>query len=117
MFQFMPQVRNDFIFAMLGSPAGAVVLWLLVINLVSFLVFGFDKLQSKRRERNSAVRRLPEKSLILLAVFGGSLGIIVGMKVWRHKTLHKTFTVGVPLILALQILIPLTVWFCRNAMG
>ena len=53
---------------------------------------------------------VPEKTLFLLAVFGGSIGALLGMKVWHHKTLHKSFRIGIPAILILQIVLPLGLW-------
>lgn len=109
-FVAMPEAKNDFIFAILGSPWGLLACWLVIINLVTFLVFGVDKWKAKRKEKKDAVRRAPEKNLLLLAAAGGSIGALLGMKVFHHKTLHKAFRFGVPLILALQIIIPLGLW-------
>ena len=103
---YHPEAQNDFIWAVIGSPGGLLTLWLLVINLVTFFVFGMDKLKAKRKEKRESVRRVPEKTLFLLAAIGGSVGALLGMKVWHHKTLHKTFKYGIPAILILQILIP-----------
>ena len=72
--------------------------YLLAINVATFLVYGIDKLKAKR-----AKWRIPEATLLLLAAVGGSIGAWLGMKVWRHKTLHMKFRYGVPLILLLQI--------------
>lgn len=116
-FVYVPEAQNDFIFAVIGSPWGLLALWLVLINLVTFFVFGFDKLQAKRKEKKSQVRRVPEKTLLLLSALGGSVGALLGMKVWRHKTLHKAFRIGVPLILALQILIPLGLWLYFHVTG
>ena len=102
----MPEAEHDVIWAVLGSPWAWLALWLLVINLVTFLVFGLDKLKAKRREKHENTRRVPEKTLFILAAIGGSVGALLGMRVWHHKTLHKTFRIGMPLILFLQILIP-----------
>ena len=102
----MPEAEHDVIWAVLGSPWAWLALWLLVINLVTFLVFGLDKLKAKRREKHENTRRVPEKTLFILAAIGGSVGALLGMRVWHHKTLHKTFRIGIPLILFLQILIP-----------
>lgn len=106
----MPEARNDFIWAVIGSPLGLLVCWLLIINLVTFFTFGVDKWKAKRKEKKDAVRRVPEKTLLLLAVLGGSPGALLGMRVWRHKTLHRAFRWGVPVILALQIIIPFGLW-------
>ena len=103
---YHPEAQNDFFWAVIGSPWGLLTLWLLVINLVTFFVFGLDKLKAKRKVHHESTRRVPEKTLFLLAAIGGSIGALLGMKVWHHKTLHKTFRFGIPAILALQVLIP-----------
>ena len=59
---------------------------LLVINEVTFIVYGIDKYKAKK-----AKWRIPEVTLLLLAVLGGSIGAWMGMKVWHHKTMHKKF--------------------------
>jgi len=107
---YQPEATNDFIWVVIGSPWGWLAIWLVVINLVTFFVFGWDKLKAKYKEKHESARRVPEKTLFLLAILGGSIGALLGMRAWRHKTLHKTFTIGIPLILALQILIPVGLW-------
>ena len=103
---YLPEAEHDLIWTVVGSPWGLLALWLLLINLVTFFVFGLDKLKAKRKVTHESTRRIPEKTLFLLAILGGSVGAILGMKVWHHKTLHKTFRFGIPAILILQILIP-----------
>ena len=71
---------------------------LLVINAVTFIVYGIDKYKAKK-----ARWRIPEATLLLLAVLGGSIGAWMGMKVWHHKTKHKKFKYGIPAILLIQI--------------
>ena len=107
---YAPEAHNDFIWAVVGSPWGLLAIWLVLINVVTFFVFGADKLQAKRKEKKDTVRRVPEKNLLLLAVVGGSIGALLGMKVFHHKTLHRAFKIGVPLILALQIILPFGLW-------
>lgn len=111
---YMPEERNDFIWAVVGSPWGLLAVWLVVINLVTFLVFGWDKFKAKYKEKHENARRVPEKTLFILALLGGSVGALLGMRVWRHKTLHKTFRFGIPAILALQIVIPMGLWLYWN---
>ncbi len=80
------------------------LIYLLVINVVGFLLMGIDKLRAKKQ-----VWRVPEKTLFLMALIGGSIGTNVGMYVFRHKTKHWYFVIGMPLILIAQI--ALIVWF------
>ena len=107
---FPPEARSDFIWAVVGSPWGLLAVWLVLINIITFFVFGADKLQAKRKEKKETVRRVPEKTLFLLSALGGSVGALLGMRVFRHKTLHRAFRFGVPLILALQIILPFGLW-------
>jgi uncharacterized membrane protein YsdA (DUF1294 family) len=72
--------------------------YLLDINTVTFIIYGIDKYKAK-----NAKWRIPEAILLLLAVFGGSIGAWMGMKVWHHKTMHKKFKYGIPAILLIQI--------------
>lgn len=109
-FFYAPEEHNDFIWAVIGSPWGLLACWLVLINVITFLIFGLDKWKAKRKEKNEAIRRIPEKNLLLLPVLGGSVGALLGMKVFRHKTLHRAFRLGVPVILALQILVPFGLW-------
>lgn len=81
--------------------------YLLFVNLMAFAVYGIDKLKARKSRW-----RIPESTLISLAVLGGSIGAYCGMKFWHHKTLHRKFYIGIPLILLLQIL--LTVYFCSR---
>ena len=104
--RMVPEVQNDFIMTVIGSPWGWLAIWLILINLVTFFVFGVDKLKAKRKVNHESIRRVPEKTLFLLAAIGGSIGALLGMKVWHHKTLHKSFRFGIPAILILQILVP-----------
>lgn len=88
---------------LLTTPAGALAVWLIAINLVTFAVYGADK----RRARRGAWR-VPEKTLFLLSLLGGSVGALLGMRVFRHKTKHWYFVWGVPAILLAQL--ALAVW-------
>jgi len=107
---YLPEARNDFVWMFVGSPWGLLAMYLLLINLVTFFVFGLDKWKAKRKVKKESIRRVPEKTLFLLAIFGGSVGALLGMKVWHHKTLHKSFRIGIPAILILQIVLPLGLW-------
>lgn len=71
---------------------------LAVINVITFFMYGIDKLKAKKGSW-----RIPESTLLLLAIVGGSIGAWFGVKVWHHKTMHKKFKYGIPLIMAIQI--------------
>lgn len=75
------------------------LLWVLVWTLISFTLMGIDKWKAKRQGR-----RIPEKTLFLSAILGGSPGAILGMELFRHKTQHKSFRFGLPAILAAQVI-------------
>ena len=102
---YLPAAHNDTVWAFLGSPWGLLWAWLAVVNLVTFLAFGLDKWKAWRKVQHESVRRVPEKTLFLLAVLGGSVGALLGMRVFHHKTLHCSFRIGIPVILAVQLLL------------
>ena len=87
--------------------AGGWTTWLLVyltaVNLATFTVYGVDKAKAKW-----GAWRVPEKTLFLLPLLGGSVGALLGMRVFHHKTKHWYFVWGIPLILLAQI--ALAVW-------
>ncbi len=74
-------------------------IYLVGINIVTFAAFGYDKHQAK-----TDGWRVPERTLLLLAGIGGSIGALAGMYYFHHKTLHNSFRLGVPAILVIQIL-------------
>ena len=78
--------------------ANALLYYLIVINIVTFLVYGIDKWKAKQGSW-----RISEATLLILAVIGGSIGALLGMRVWHHTTMHKKFKYGLPLILLVQI--------------
>ena len=79
-------------------PIWILVIWLVMINFVLFLTMAIDKAKAKRDKR-----RVPEATLFLMALLGGSIGGIAGMYCFRHKTKHWYFVWGMPAILILQI--------------
>lgn len=74
-------------------------LWLALISLIACVVTVYDKIASKRLPRH----RTPEKTLFLLSVLGGSVAMYATMQLIRHKTQHKRFMIGIPLIIVAQI--------------
>ena len=107
---YEPTAFNPVVFAFVGSPWGLLAVWLVLINLITFFIFGVDKLKAKRQ----GARRIRERTLFLLAAVGGSIGAWLGMKVWRHKTLHKSFRFGIPAIFILQLVISLGLYVFFN---
>ncbi len=83
------------------------LIYLLLINAAAFLLMLADKQKARKKKW-----RIPEATLFLFAFLGGSLGSLAGMYTFRHKTRHKKFTIGIPVILAVQITL-LTLWFTR----
>lgn len=79
--------------------------YLAVINFCALFVYGYDKYMAVMHKR-----RTPEKFLLTAAVIGGSLGALAGMLIFRHKTLHKKFTVCVPLMLFIHIILLLVLY-------
>ncbi len=75
-----------------------VLIYLVIINVVTFFMYGIDKWKAKKSKM-----RIREAALLGLAVLGGSIGAWLGMKAWHHKTLHKKFRYGVPAIIIIQL--------------
>ncbi len=85
----------------------APICYIVVINLVSFMMFGIDKYKARRGQW-----RISEATLLAVAAIGGSIGARMGMKVWHHKTLHSKFRYGVPIMLLAHI--ALMAYFCGH---
>lgn len=79
-----------------------IIIYLVAVNCTSFIFMGVDKHKVRKR-----AWRIPESTLFVLALIGGSLGSIAGMHLFRHKTRHWYFLYGMPAILILQILLVL----------
>ena len=83
-----------------------IFLYLMAVNIITFIVFGIDKQRAKNHEW-----RISEATLIGLAVIGGSVGALLGMRFFRHKTKHKKFMIGLPLEIALHAaLVCMLIW-------
>ena len=80
--------------------------YLIIANVVAFMLMGVDKSKARNRKR-----RIRERTLFLSAIVGGSIGAICGMQVFRHKTKHFSFNFGMPLILIIQVVIALVIMF------
>ena len=75
-----------------------ILCYLLAVNLATFLLYGIDKYKAKKNRW-----RIPEATLLTVAAIGGSIGAWAGMRVWHHKTMHKKFKYGIPIIIITQI--------------
>ncbi len=76
------------------------IIYLVIINFLGFIIMGIDKLKAKRGSR-----RIPENTLFMFTILGGGVGTILGMYIFRHKTKKKKFTVGMPIILIIEVLL------------
>ena len=79
-------------------PIQIITTYLIIVNALGFLLMLMDKLRAKR-----GAWRIPESTLMTVALVGGSIGAIAGMYLVRHKTRHPKFFIGLPVILTLQI--------------
>lgn len=88
--------------------------YLIVMCAYGFLLMGMDKRRAKRRGR-----RVAEKRFFWIAALGGAIGVWYGMKAWRHKTQHRAFTVGIPYLVAINMIVILFMtWiWSMNAKG
>ena len=77
-----------------------IAVYLAVINLAGFISMGLDKNKARRNKW-----RIPEAALFLFAIFGGSIGCLLGMRTFHHKTQKPRFYIGIPIILGVQVLI------------
>ena len=75
-----------------------IICFLLAINIATFLLYGIDKYKAKKNQW-----RISEATLLTMAAIGGSIGAWVGMRIWHHKTMHKKFKYGIPIIIILQV--------------
>lgn len=80
------------------KPLTILTIYLIFMNLLAFLLMGLDKSKARRNRW-----RIPEKTLFLSSILGGSIGAILGMQVFRHKTKHASFRIGMPCILIAQL--------------
>ena len=107
-FQYLPEVQNDTIFALVGSPLSLPACFLVLVNLWAFFLMAFDK----RRAKRPGARRIRERTLFLSALLGGALGATLGMWIFRHKTKHWYFAWGLPILLLAQL--GLIGWICYS---
>ena len=82
------------------NPISFLIIYFIIINIVGFAMMGIDKRKAIKR-----AFRIPEATLFIVALIGGSMGSIMGMQVFRHKTRHWYFALGMPAILVLQVIL------------
>ena len=75
-----------------------ILYYLLAVNIATFLLYGVDKYKAKKNQW-----RISEATLLTMAAIGGSIGAWAGMRLWHHKTMHKKFKYGIPVIIMMQI--------------
>ena len=75
-----------------------ILYYLLAVNIATFLLYGIDKYKAKKNQW-----RISEATLLTMAAIGGSIGAWAGMRLWHHKTMHKKFKYGIPVIIIMQI--------------
>lgn len=76
-----------------------IIIYVFVVNVIAFLMYGLDKVKAKRLQW-----RIPESTLLGVAVIGGSIGAFLGMQIFHHKTKKPKFYIGVPVIFILQVI-------------
>lgn len=74
--------------------------YILIVNILGYFLMFLDKQKAKKHKW-----RIPENTLMLVAIIGGSIGSIIGMQTFRHKTKHIKFKFGIPIILILQVIL------------
>ena len=75
-----------------------IICYLLAVNIATLFLHGIDKYKAKKGRW-----RISEATLLMMAVIGGSIGAWAGMRLWHHKTMHKKFKYGIPVIIILQV--------------
>ncbi|MDX8342093.1 MULTISPECIES: DUF1294 domain-containing protein [Bacillaceae] len=91
----------------MDSLTGILYIYAVVMNIIGFIIMGRDKKKAKKHEY-----RISERVLWQVAIVGGSVGAYLGMKVFRHKTKHKQFALGFPLLVMLHCV--LFIWLNAN---
>ncbi|MBE6882739.1 MAG: DUF1294 domain-containing protein [Oscillospiraceae bacterium] len=75
-----------------------IIIYYIAVNIAALIMYGADKIFAKK-----GMRRISEKALILVAAIGGAFGAYAGMELFRHKTKHTKFVVGVPILMAVHL--------------
>lgn len=108
--EFLETVRQTLTGLWKANPgAFSAAAYLTVMNLYLFILCGIDKAKAR-----AGAWRIPEKRFFILSALGGSVGMLIGMYTFRHKTKHRTFTLGIPAILAAQLAL---LWVLEAKLG
>ena len=95
-----------------------ILIYLCLVNIVAFGLYGIDKKKAIKKKKDKNCRRIPEKVLLWWAIIGGSVGSYLGMRHYNHKTKKPLFSIGVPVILGIQVIV--AVYLCSfvlNSVG
>lgn len=84
----------------------ALLLYFIGVNMIAFIIMRIDKQKARKQQW-----RIPERTIWSLAVLGGALGVLIGMKTFRHKTKHSSFIIGMPTLFIIHIIIFLYIYF------
>lgn len=76
------------------------LVYLVVINVLAYILMGFDKRKARKHKQ-----RISERTLWISGILGGSFGALAGMKKFRHKTKHNSFVIGMPLLVLIHIIL------------
>ena len=95
----LPEAASATLWATIGDFWLVLAGYLVIVNFVAFILMGIDKYRAKK----DGTRRIPEKTLFLAAILGGSIGAVAGMRFFHHKTKHWYFVWGMPVIMLVQI--------------
>lgn len=84
-----------------------ILVYILVVNVITFMLFAIDKWKAKRNRW-----RIPEKMLLGFSFFGGAIGGLIGMRLCHHKTQKKRFSLGIPMMIVLHFLV--IIWLLKS---
>lgn len=85
------------------NELSAILLYITFASFIALILMGIDKQKAKKQRW-----RIPERTFWSLAIIGGALGILLGMKAFRHKTKHRSFLIGIPIIIGIHIILFIT---------
>ena len=89
-----------------------IMVFAVVMNLIGFCVMGMDKIKARKHRR-----RVPERRIFIISILLGSVGVLAGMYIFRHKTRHMKFVIGIPVILAAQIIVWALLTYGKDFLG